>query len=625
MLESLKKTHPRLMVENFDMIAAKIDKNAYVKAMFEKLKQDCEQMAADPNYYMKGNDIIKAQNRIFKYCLVYKMTQTAVYKTEAFKNIHNMHRIFHEVIPTAVTPILSVGMMGEALAVAYDWLYDAWNEEEKKLLIHILKEHVVEHMLLDIAASEAGDDTRGDILWVKDYNNVQHIACAGGILASLAIGEVYPGICETLMDKLIHKVFNIDLYRPNGVYPEGQYWNYSIYNIVLAFSAMEAALGTDFGFSDKPGMANTGYFNIVSTGPADGNQMKFADANPMVDRRVHNNPAMHWMGKRYGRPEYIWWEKYVTDRGEEFRFPDRVMSIIWYEKEFDTYGDNMPKLPLLNVLEGDRNMLEKDIEAFASVITIRDKWFDKNSAWVGLKAGGNPTHHGQLDVGNIMVAMQDIDILTELGWENYNKKGQFEGINEETPWHASSPRWLYYRNRGEGHNTLVINPGSRIDQNIPAFAPVLNSGDSEAYGFAIIDMTELYNGVTQVLRGIKLLHNKNQVIIQDEIKGLTENDICWFAHTRGKVELLDSVTAKLSFGKKEIYAMVTTSSGKGTWSIREAKRFSNSPIPLEEDSSNEGIVKLCVNVIENNETIMVMFSDKCQKPEIIPMSQWKFS
>lgn len=624
MLETLKCGHPRLFTDDFSRIIEKCRNSEYVRSMYEHVKNDCDAIISDPDFKIKGNELIKALIKASKLALVYKITDDFIYKKEAVSCVRRAHEVIHELMKNAVTPVLSIGMAGQTAATVYDWLYNDLSDDEKNLMRHILKEHIIEYLTEDFKPEYNDPYSKRDTLWTRDYNNVQHVACSGGILSCLAVGDEYPDLCENLMDKLINRAYNVDLYRHSGVYPEGQYWNYSIYAIVLGLSAMENALGTDFGISGRTGLSETGYYNIASTGPADGFQLKFSDANPDIDRRVHNNPAMIWMGNKYNRPEYIWWEKRVTDRGEEFRFPDRVMSIIWYDESKDTYIDYAPSFPLLNVLDGPNEMMIEDIEAYASVITIRDEWFNKDSAWIGMKAGGNPTHHGHIDVGNFMIVINDVDWLCELGWESYSKKGQFDFIPNLSPWHRDSPRWLYYRNRAEGHNTLVINPGEvPTEQMVPSYAPVTGFGNDKEKGFAVIDMTELYKDAISIKRGIKLLHGQNTIIVQDEISYKKECDLYWFAHTRAEIEIIDKKIAKLRKDGKEIYAILKTQSGKGEWSVREAKRFECSPKPIEPDSENEGIKKLCINLKMKEDTVCVVFSESVRDTDITCTDDWK--
>jgi hypothetical protein len=91
--------------------------------------------------------------------------------------------------------------------------------------------------------------------------------------------------------------------------------------------------------------------------------------------------------------------------------------------------------------------------------------------------------------------------VQDLGPDGYSLANYFD---------YSSGRWKYYRCHAEGHNTLVINPGSGEDQNRLARPNLYKQALNVPSPFVVSDLTPVY-GVRSVRRGIKLLQISAQV------------------------------------------------------------------------------------------------------------------
>ena len=133
-----------------------------------------------------------------------------------------------------------------------------------------------------------------------------------------------------------------------------------------------------------------------------------------------------------------------------------------------------------------------------------------------------------LEDGTIQINARGLRWFSNLSSDDYLAPGYFDGTAN-----ANSPyRWDYYRCRAEGHNTLVINPGSGPDRVVTGVPAVLNY-QSSAYGdesFSVLDMTPTISGATRVNRGIRLFNNRKQVLVQDEIVMPSASTVWWFAH-----------------------------------------------------------------------------------------------
>jgi len=173
-------------------------------------------------------------------------------------------------------------------------------------------------------------------------------------------------------------------------------------------------------------------------------------------------------------------------------------------------------------------------EVGASNASFRNTW-DESGIAAALHAGtNNYKYHGHYDLGN----------------ENYELEN----------------RQYSYRIRAEGHNTLVINPSQELDQQEGAECLITGfSGGNEA--FAITDLTAAYEPscAKSVVRGLKMIKEKECVIIQDEISLNAPGEIYWFAHTKGQISLAnDGRSAIVTVGSEKLWVGIISDDGKFT-------------------------------------------------------------
>lgn len=173
-------------------------------------------------------------------------------------------------------------------------------------------------------------------------------------------------------------------------------------------------------------------------------------------------------------------------------------------------------------------------------VSMRSSWTDTNGLFISVKAGNLTGHqtHGDLDSGDF-----SFDALGER-WAGQLCHNDYLGAGYFSSEGSSSERWLYYRCRTEGQNTILMNG---LNQNPASVSPVtkfettgdvqdkinfnINSGQSTAYW--ITDLTQAYNG-TSVTRGVRLLNGRTQVLLQDEIVGAT-GPSQWRMHTNATI------------------------------------------------------------------------------------------
>ena len=140
--------------------------------------------------------------------------------------------------------------------------------------------------------------------WHTGTNNWNQV-CNGGLgTGALAIADVAPEIAGRVLHEALGSLpLAMGHYAPDGASTEGvTYWEYgSRYNI-LFLSALETALGTDYGLTRLPGFAESGAYQMYMSGAG-----RMSMDCRLSLRRMSSRAL--WLGRRYGCPStwYRYW------------------------------------------------------------------------------------------------------------------------------------------------------------------------------------------------------------------------------------------------------------------------------------------------------------------------------
>lgn len=143
---------------------------------------------------------------------------------------------------------------------------------------------------------------------------------------------------------------------------------------------------------------------------------------------------------------------------------------------------------------------------------------------------------GNLDAGDFVLDAMGERWAIELCHQDYLSRGYFASESQD------SDRWLYYRTRTAGQNTILYN---NTNQKVTAAPSVsfASSGTTEtgsafpldpsSTALWITNLTSAYDG-PRIRRGLRLLGGRSQVLLQDEIQG-AEHASQWRMHTRADI------------------------------------------------------------------------------------------
>lgn len=593
-LSTLKSGHPRLMVSSFadfDKLRASIPNTLFLQKAQVVLKLKADSIIASPlnKYTMIPTNYLLTTSRnvldaAYTLSMEYRLTGEKKY----------VNRLWNELENAAGFPdwdashFLGTAEMTHAYAIAYDWLYDVWTAEQKK----VIKDAIVNKGLLWGQKYYDKQMPAGAFNWPSVDHNWNQVCNGAMAMGALAVADEEPMLAENLLQNALKRIPRaMRHYGPDGAWFEGPtYLAFAMRYNVETIAALETALGTDFGLSNVTGFVNTGKFVVAMSG-AKGVTFNYADA----PERVVTMPELMWMAKKFNQPGIAEYQEKWTSFGS-------AVEMLWYTQFADA-----KQPPLDNYFR------------VAEVASLRSAWNDKNATFVGFKGGANALNHGHLDLGTFVLDKNGKRWVVDLGPDSYKLPNYFDGDVNKT-----AQRWTYYRTATEGHNTLVIKHAEKGNQALTANAPIYSfkSGDNKSFG--LIDLTSAYTpDAISVKRGISLL-NKTETLIRDEIELTQPDEVYWLIHTQAAITLsADKQVAILKIGDQQLVAEIL-SPANGTFEVWDAKPLLNEPLSVG-NNKNNNIKRLTIHLKDVKQTaITVVFRDvnDNQKINVQPLANW---
>ena len=563
-LKTLRSGHPRLIMDQ-DAIARirkTIEDDSHAARLYEKIRSEARKILdATPSDYRipDGVRLLNTSKRVLKrvqiLALVYLVEGGEGYVDRAWRELEAASR-FPDWNPRH---FLDTAEMTHAFAVGYDWLYDRWMDEQRRLL----REAIVELGL----KPGMRNYREGKAHWIRGKNNWNQV-CNGGLsMGALAIADEMPDLAGQILHNALTSIPRaMGCYAPDGAGVEGvHYWNYGAwYNIVL-LASMESALGTDFGLSQIPGFKESGNYHVFMSGPT---WWGFDFSDSWLFRT--STPQHFWMAQQFGIPHYSWFRYCELTRSDS---KGEVLDLIWFDDsavDFDPFH-----LPL------DKHFRE------AECASMRSAWGDPEALALGIQAGETRKMqmHRQMDLGSFV-----LDALGER-WAMDSSNDMAVYRRHQT----GAERWELYRVRAEGHNTLVFNPDRGPDQNMDAVTSIVQFVSEPNRAVAVVDLSDAYVDHARHVQRTFEMPGRSHVMITDEIEANAPADLWWFMHTEAKVEL-DGARAILSQNGKQLIAEIVSPSG-AVFTVRNAEPLPTSPNPKGQ-ADNSGRRKLAIHLTD---------------------------
>jgi len=586
-LKTLDKSHPRVMLKDKDL---KHLKRLYVK---DKVLQKClRDVLKDADACLEKPMLIyrkigprllhisrECLDRIYALGLAYRWTGEQKYAEKAVENLLTVCE-FKDWNPSH---FLDTAEMSHAVGLGYDWLYSYLdNTTREKIKAGLIKNGLEEGL---IAYKKNW--------WAQSEYNWNQVCNGGLIVGALAIAESDPQYAEQIITAAIESLPRaIKSYGPDGAWGEGPgYWHYASQYTAYGLTALETALGTDFGLSQIEGLAESGNFPIYSSGPR-GLYLNFADCGGKSSREPM--PCMFWLARTYNNSLYA-----EAEHAEIAEHSASPQHIVWYVPA-------PVKMPAAKELD-------RYFRGPVEIAVFRSAWDDPEALFVGVKAGYNQVNHGHLDLGNFELDALGIRWVRDLGSDNYNLPGYWDG-------ERGGRRWDYYRLNSKSHNVPLLD-GENQDPLATSKFTKFETEKSSA--FVIVELTSAYKkSANKVTRGVAMVENRRAVLVQDEFDIEKPCEVIWAVTTDAEIDIKEKDTATLTLDGKKLVARIMSPFVAG-FSVESAEQ-------KPPQKTNKGVSRLVVRLpnAQGGVCVAVLLSPVWKDGEIVtkvqvePLAQW---
>lgn len=462
---------------------------------------------------------------------------------------------------------LDTSAMAYAYAIAYDWCYDYFSDEELIKIENSIMKYAIEPYLKVCNSAE----------WSKAVHNRNLVNHGGIFMAAAAIADSHSELYQVLSIAVDGMAYGVSGFNPDGAWLEGgAYWSYSMQYLIPALQTMLTFFGTDFGLLKCEGLRKTGDFAIANQG-ASGSNNNYHDGGTM--RWLNSSPYLFWLADRFDIPYLSNMKLAVMKNG---KVSTKIWDIIWYNPE--KRSDEV--LPLNNYFEG------------TELVTMQSSWNESSASFASFHGGFTDGSHTHVDGGTFVFDYNGVRWACDLPNESYDAEGYGSGLDSKN---------TYYRVRAEGHNTLVIAPDETAGQDLDGFTTVSEYDFDSDSPFATLDMTDAYKSkASEVKRTIQLTDNKTSLMVKDYICLNKNSDVYWFMHTQADAKVQSDGTVLLSKdGKSMILEFICNRDAK--ISIEKAEPLSTSPEPYGgSQSDNSAYRKVQIKVAGAGETSLTV-------------------
>ena len=427
---------------------------------------------------------------------------------------------------------LDTAEMTTAVAIAYDWLFDALPESTRQKVKESIYKNAISIVLREYKKGGPGS-------WAKRETNWNVVCNTGMTLGALAVAEDYPKETATILENAARYMPNcLKHFAPDGVCYEGPaYWGYTNSYLSLYLKAVNDNGGDQGGIGQLPGVSRTALFYKRTLTPS-GQRFNFGNAST---EEVMNTPAFFFFSRRYQQPEVAEWFRKEIEKTIKQNQPIHqlfFLSLPWFNPASPTQNENIPSLEVYH-------------NSINDLVVLNGNRKEKGSVFLVAKGGLPNQAHQQMDCGTFIIESDSVCWTEDLGADDYALPGFWDGK-------PGGDRWKYFRNNNFSHNTLNID---RQPQYANGKAFVCEENTRTAHPYARLDLSEVYKvQAHKAFRKFTLI-NDHTIEVEDEVEVRnTSSTVFWTAATKADVTINGSV-AQLQKDGKVFYFRILSPEG----------------------------------------------------------------
>ena len=430
------------------------------------------------------------------------------------------------------THFLDTAEMTTAVAIAYDWLFDALPESTRQKVKESIYKNAISIVLREYEKGGPGS-------WAKRETNWNVVCNTGMTLGALAVAEDYPKETATILENAARYMPNcLKHFAPDGVcYESLTYWGYTTSYLALYLKAVEQNEGDQAGIGQLPGISKTAlYFKRTLT--SSGQQFNFG--NTTIGEAL-NTPSFFFFSKYYRLPEVAEWfrtEINQSIQGKKALHPLFFLTLPWFDAKSPTKTENIPPLEVYH-------------NSINDLLVLNGNRKEKGSIFLVAKGGTPNQAHQQMDCGTFIIESDSVCWTEDLGADDYALPGFWD-------YKPGGDRWKYFRNNNFSHNTLNID---RQPQYANGKAFVCEENTHTAQPYARLDLSEVYK--VQACKAFRkfTLVNDHTIEVEDKVELRNPSStVFWTAATKADVTINGSV-AQLQKDGKVFYFRILSPEG----------------------------------------------------------------
>lgn len=427
---------------------------------------------------------------------------------------------------------LDTAEMTTAVAIAYDWLFDALPESTRQKVKESIYKNAISIVLREYEKGGPGS-------WAKRETNWNVVCNTGMTLGALAVAEDYPKETATILENAARYMPNcLKHFAPDGVcYESLTYWGYTTSYLALYLKAVEQNGGDQAGIGQLPGISKTALYFKRTLTPS-GQQFNFG--NTTIGEAL-NTPSFFFFSKYYRLPEVAEWfrtEINQSIQGKKALHPLFFLTLPWFDAKSPTKTENIPPLEVYH-------------NSINDLLVLNGNRKEKGSIFLVAKGGTPNQAHQQMDCGTFIIESDSVSWTEDLGADDYALPGFWD-------YKPGGDRWKYFRNNNFSHNTLNID---RQPQYANGKAFVCEENTHTAQPYARLDLSEVYKvQAHKAFRKFTLI-NDHTIEVEDEVELRNPSStVFWTAATKADVTINGSV-AQLQKDGKVFYFRILSPEG----------------------------------------------------------------
>ena len=412
---------------------------------------------------------------------------------------------------------LGAATMSIGVGLAYDWLYNDLSQETKDLVVKTLRSHSIDPSL------SPDPSTSKEWWWHSTSNNWNQVCECGLATAAFAIYETCPEIAKAVIEKAGSSNVNAmkSSYSPDGAYPEGStYWEYGTEFQCIMISALESALGSDFGICSSEGFDKTADYQMHSVSNTL-ERFNYSDCGS----GFRANPALWFFAVRFNKPDVLYLEKAAMERKAYVDNRTLFLALTCAAKA------DFSAIPV-----PDKNMYTG--AGITPVAMMRTGW-DKEDLYLGVKGGKSSNPHGHMDIGEFVFDAYGYRWAVDYGQPEYSIVESFFikelGSSPLFNGRQTSPRWDLFSYNNKQHNTLTINDKNHVVEGLAKMTDTWS--DANRMG-AAFDMTPVFgDDVASVRREASIRDGKYLEVADAVTAGAKPTKVRFTLATNAQVQL----------------------------------------------------------------------------------------